>query len=191
MKKDTLDKVRKQRAGVSALVDFWWQTVRQDLAQIAMPPRWTQWVEALWLPLMYWQAQLSRTRGPAQKAQITLVLQAVQEACERHPCTGQLTPKCWRAGNRGQVNMPGPSSGHPLRWKVATALSHRCTTTIAVCPCVATKCGQCCTTSIVAPRTGRHRPHGFSGGRFPISLRACYHRSVRYPCQGNAVRPSR
>ena len=100
MKKDTLDKVRKQLAGVSALGDFWWQTVRQDLAQIAMPPRWTQWVEALLLPLRYWQAQRSRTRGPAQKAQITLVLQAVQEACERHPCTGQLTPEVlagWQA----------------------------------------------------------------------------------------------
>ena len=45
VKKGTLDKVRKQLAGVSALVDFWWQTVRQDLAQMAMTPRWTQWVE--------------------------------------------------------------------------------------------------------------------------------------------------
>jgi hypothetical protein len=29
MKQDTLDKVRKQLAGISALVDFWWQTVHQ------------------------------------------------------------------------------------------------------------------------------------------------------------------
>jgi len=93
VKKDTLDKVRKQLAGVSALVDFWWQTVRQDLAHIAMTPRWTTWVEELLLPLMYWKEQRSRTRGPAQKAQIALVLQAVQEAFERHPCTGQLTPE--------------------------------------------------------------------------------------------------
>ena len=93
VKKGTLDKVRKQLAGVSALVDFWWQTVRHDLAHMAMPPRWTQWVEELLLPLMYWQEQLSRTRCPGQKAQIALVLQAVQEAFERHPCTGQLAPE--------------------------------------------------------------------------------------------------
>jgi len=93
VKKGTLDKVRKQLAGVSALVDFWWQTVRQDLAQMAMTPRWTQWVEALLLPLMYWQEQLSHTRCPAQKAQIAQALQAVQEAFEQHPCTGQLTPE--------------------------------------------------------------------------------------------------
>jgi hypothetical protein len=30
MKKDTLDKVRKQLAGIAALVDVWWQTVRHD-----------------------------------------------------------------------------------------------------------------------------------------------------------------
>jgi hypothetical protein len=93
VKKGTLDKVRRQLAGVSALVDFGWQTVRQDLTQMAMTPRWTQWVEDVLLPLMYWQEQLSHTRCPAQKAQIAQALQAVQEAFEQHPCTGQLTPE--------------------------------------------------------------------------------------------------
>jgi hypothetical protein len=91
MKTGTLDKVRKQLAGVSALVDFWWQTVRQDLQQMAMTPRWQQWVEEVLLPLMYWQAQRSRTRSRSQKAQIAFVLPLVQEAFERHPCTALLT----------------------------------------------------------------------------------------------------
>jgi hypothetical protein len=93
MKKDTLDKVRKQLAGISALVDLWWQTVRQDLTQLAMTPRWTQWSEEWLLPLMYWQEQLHRTRCPGEKAQITLVLQTVEGAFERHPCTQQLKPE--------------------------------------------------------------------------------------------------
>jgi hypothetical protein len=100
MKPATLDKVRKQLAGVSALVDFWWQTVRQDLAQMAMTPTWTQWVEDVLLPLMYWQQRLSRTRCAGQKAQIALVLQTVEEAFERHACTGQLKPEVladWQA----------------------------------------------------------------------------------------------
>ena len=100
MKKDTLDKVRKQLAGISALVDFWWQTVHQDLAQMAMTPKWTQWADELLLPLMYWQEQLRRTRCPGQKAQIALVLQAVEEAFERHPCTRKLTAEVlagWKA----------------------------------------------------------------------------------------------
>jgi len=99
-KKDTLDKVRKQLAGIAALVDFWWQTVHQDLTQMAMPPRWTQWADELLLPLMSWHEQLRRTRCPGQKAQIALVLQAVEEAFARHPCTRQLTAEVlagWQA----------------------------------------------------------------------------------------------
>jgi len=100
MKKDTWDKVRKQLVGISALVDFWWQTVRQDVTQLAMTPRWTQWAEELLLPLMYWHEQRRRTRCPGQKAQIVLVLQAVEEAFERHPCTQKLTAEVlagWKA----------------------------------------------------------------------------------------------
>jgi hypothetical protein len=100
MKQDTLDKVRKQLAGVSALLDVWWQTVRQDLTQLAMTPRWTQWAEDMLLPLMYWHEQLRRMRCPGQKAQIALVLQTVEEAFERHPCTRKLTPELladWKA----------------------------------------------------------------------------------------------
>jgi hypothetical protein len=97
MKKGTLDKVRKQLADVSALVDFWWQTVWHDLEQMALPPRWKQWVDELLLPLMYWQEQLSRTRCPGQKAQMALALQAIQDAFERHPCT--------------QLHIP-----HPFSW---------------------------------------------------------------------------
>jgi len=99
-KTDPLDKVRKQLAGISALVDLWWQTVRQDLTQLAMTPRWTQWAEDVLLPLMYWQEQLRRTRHRGQKAQIALVLQAVEEAFERHACTRQLKPEVlagWQA----------------------------------------------------------------------------------------------
>jgi hypothetical protein len=100
VKQATLAKVRKQLAGIAALVDCWWQTVHQDLTQIAMTPSWTQWVDELLLPLLYWHEQLRRTRCPGHKAQIALVLQAVEEAFERHACTRQLTPEVlagWKA----------------------------------------------------------------------------------------------
>jgi hypothetical protein len=100
MKKEILAKVQRQLAGIAVLVDLWWQTVRQDLTQLAMTPRWTQWTEELLLPLAYWQEQLRRTRHPGHKAQIALVLQAVEEAFARHPCTRKLTPEVlagWKA----------------------------------------------------------------------------------------------
>jgi hypothetical protein len=100
LKRDTLAKVQRQITGISALVDFWWQTVRQDLIQPAMTPRWSQWAQDLLLPLAYWHDQLRRRRPREQKAQIALVLQAVEEAFERHPCTLKLKPEVlagWKA----------------------------------------------------------------------------------------------
>jgi hypothetical protein len=90
LKKKTLEKVRKQLAGVSALVDVWWQGVWQDVTpQMSLTPMWKQWVAELLLPLMYWQEQLSRTRCPRRKAKLLEALQAVQGAFERHLLTEQ------------------------------------------------------------------------------------------------------
>ena len=49
------------------------------------------------MPLQYWQEHLRRMRCANHKAPIALVLQAVEEACERHPCPRQLPPEV-RAG---------------------------------------------------------------------------------------------
>lgn len=103
VKKKALDKVRKQIAGVAALVDVWWQGVWHDLQQGALTPRWTRWVEELLLPLMYWQEQLSRTRCPRRKAKLLQALEAVHDAFHTHPLTEQLAPdvledwKAWAA----------------------------------------------------------------------------------------------
>jgi hypothetical protein len=61
----TLAKGCKQLAGVSALIDDWWQTVWQDLAHMAMTSRWTPGVEVLLLPRVYGQEQRLRMRCPA------------------------------------------------------------------------------------------------------------------------------
>jgi hypothetical protein len=101
VKQKVLDKVRKQLAGLAAVIDGWWQTVRQDVhSQITLTPRWTTWVEAHLLPLMYWQQQVSRARGRRRKAQLAQVLEAVQAAFEAHPLTAQLPPEVlagWKA----------------------------------------------------------------------------------------------
>jgi hypothetical protein len=93
VKKNALDKVRKQLAGVSALVDVWWQRVWQDVQQqVALTPAWTGWIEELLLPLMYGHAHLARTRCSRRKAKLVEALAATQTAFERHPITGQLAP---------------------------------------------------------------------------------------------------
>jgi hypothetical protein len=101
VKQKVLDKVRKQLADLAAVIDVWWQTVRQDVhRQITLTPRWATWVEAHLLPLMYWQDQVSHARGRRRKAQLALVLDAVQAAFEAHPLTAQLPPEVvagWKA----------------------------------------------------------------------------------------------
>ncbi len=73
------------------------------MQQVALTPRWKSWVEALLLPLMYWQEQRSRTRCPRRKAALLQALEAVQGAFESHPITEQLAPdvlaswKVWAA----------------------------------------------------------------------------------------------
>ncbi len=105
-KKKALDKVRKQLAGLAALVDFWWQGVWQDMEQVPLTPRWKRWVEELLLPLMYWQEQRCRTRCPQRRAKLLQALEAVQTAFDRHPITAQLAPKVlenWKAWAAAQA----------------------------------------------------------------------------------------
>ena len=57
-----MTKVRKQLPALAALVDFWWQGVRQDLEHAASFAPWRQWVHECLLPMVYWEHQVARTR---------------------------------------------------------------------------------------------------------------------------------
>jgi hypothetical protein len=92
VKKQALDQVRKQRAGVSARVDFWWQGVGPDFPHVALTPRWTRGVEAVWLPRMSGQERRSRTRCPRRQATLLQALEAVQDALHTPPLTEPLAP---------------------------------------------------------------------------------------------------
>jgi hypothetical protein len=89
---DAMKKVRAQLPGLAALVDFWWQGVRQDLEPCALTPRWHQWVHASLLPMIYWDYQVARTRCRRRKAKMRQALEAVRTAFERHPVTLRLAP---------------------------------------------------------------------------------------------------
>ncbi len=105
-KKKALDKVRRQLAGLAALVDFWWREVWQDMEQLPLTPMWKSWVEELLLPLMYWHEQRGRTRCPKRKAKLLQALKAVQAAFDSHPMTAQLAPEVlesWKAWAAAQA----------------------------------------------------------------------------------------
>ena len=99
-KKKTVDKVRKQLPGLSALVDLWWQRVWHDAQHVFLTPLWQRWVDEHLLPLMYWQHQGSRTRCPRRKAKLFQAWASVHDTFDTHPITAQLAPEVledWQA----------------------------------------------------------------------------------------------
>jgi hypothetical protein len=97
---DAMKKVRKQLPALAALVDFWWQGVRQDLEPFMLSPRWHQWVHAGLLPMVYWDYQVARTRCRRRKAKMRQALEEVRTVFERHPITQRLAPHvlaAWKA----------------------------------------------------------------------------------------------
>jgi len=92
VKKQAVDKVRTQLAGLCAVVDLWWQGVRRDVQHMALTPLWRRWSAEVLLPLLSWQQQAARTRCPRRKAKILQACKALQAECETHPLTQQLAP---------------------------------------------------------------------------------------------------
>jgi Family of unknown function (DUF6399) len=92
VKQHTVDTVRTQLAGVSALVDLWWQTGWHDGEPMALTPRWKPWGDAWLLPLLDWQEPRSRTRCPGPRAKMALALKTMPDAFARHPCTQRRAP---------------------------------------------------------------------------------------------------
>ena len=88
-----ITKVRKQVPALAALVDFWWEGVRQDMAHAAISPRWGQWAAEVLLPLVYWKHQVAHTRCARRKAKIRQALEAMQGAFDHHALTRCLSPQ--------------------------------------------------------------------------------------------------
>jgi hypothetical protein len=101
-----MTKVEKQLPAVAALVDFWWQGVRRDLAYAAVSPSWQQWAQEALLPRRYWEHQVTRTRCARRTAKMQQVLQRVYAEFDAHVLTHRLPPQAledWQAWATQQV----------------------------------------------------------------------------------------
>jgi uncharacterized protein DUF6399/IclR-like helix-turn-helix domain-containing protein len=88
-----ITKVRKQIPALAALVDFWWEGVRRDMAYADISPLWRQWAEEVLLPLVYWEHHVAHTRCARRKAKIRQALEAMQGAFSHHALTQCLPPQ--------------------------------------------------------------------------------------------------
>jgi hypothetical protein len=101
-----LTKVKKQLPAVAALVDFWWQGVRQDLEHAAVSPPWQRWAQEVLLPRRYWEHQVTRTRCAQRKATMQRVLTRVRAEFDAHVITRSLPPRAledWQTWATQQV----------------------------------------------------------------------------------------
>ena len=105
VKKKALDKVRRQLADLSALVDLWWQGCGRMENNITLTPQWTSGIEQVLLPLHYWREAVSRTSCPRRKAKLRQALEAVQTALTRTLSPNSSIPMCLRVGSPGRLNM--------------------------------------------------------------------------------------
>jgi hypothetical protein len=92
-----MTKVRKQLPALAALVDFWWEGVRRDLAHATISPMWQQWAEECLLPLVYWEHQVTHTRCARRKAKLRQALEAIQVAFGHHALTQCRPPQALKA----------------------------------------------------------------------------------------------
>lgn len=83
----SIAKFERQLHDLSAIVDLWWDWVRQSLqAQTCEPPM-DVWVTHQLLPTLYWQHQSVRTTNPTLKASYQMAAQQAQLALLCHPIT--------------------------------------------------------------------------------------------------------
>jgi Family of unknown function (DUF6399) len=87
---DAMEKVYKQLPGLAALVDFWWEGVRQDLEHAAISAPWRQWATESLLPWVYWERQAAHTRCARRKTKIRQAGETARAAFHQHTLTLRL-----------------------------------------------------------------------------------------------------
>jgi hypothetical protein len=85
-------KFMRQIPALAALVDLWWQWLKQDPVLQSAEPSLQHWVLARCLPAVYWQQQLSKTSTAALKVAYQQAFNNAQQQLQRSPMVATLTP---------------------------------------------------------------------------------------------------
>lgn len=85
-------KFERQIPGLAALVDAWWLEVEHRLAPLTLDEPTQSWFQQQLLPVVYWQAQVEKTKTPALKAAYQQAFRQAQAMLLQHPLTATVTP---------------------------------------------------------------------------------------------------
>lgn len=85
-------KFQRQIPALAACVDAWWLGVEHRLAPLALDEPTQRWFQQHLLPVVYWQAQVEKTKTPALKTAYQQAFRQAQAALLQHPLTATVTP---------------------------------------------------------------------------------------------------
>ena len=88
--KDALGKFRRQIEDVASSIDAWWTWTKESLA-VHIGAELRQWLLYVLLPVIYWHAQVQKTRHPELRAVYETALHQAQAAYAAHPVTRTLS----------------------------------------------------------------------------------------------------
>src|SRR5467141_1976877 len=114
-----ITKVRKQIPALAALVDFWWERVRQDMAHADISPLWRQWAEEVLLPLVYWELCTPRCGWPTGRnwghAEVVAILSPAV-GCMRPVSLWCFVPVLWEFGPGSRAALSLVTGCVPIQW---------------------------------------------------------------------------
>jgi len=84
-------KFQRQIPALAASVDAWWLGVEHQVTSLALDEPTQSWFQQQ-LPVVYWQAQVEKTKTPALKTAYQQAFRQAQAALLRHPLTATVTP---------------------------------------------------------------------------------------------------
>ncbi len=93
-------KFTRQIPDLAALVDAWWLWLEQSLPSEALNASLRGWLLERLLPVVYWQAQVDKTRTPGLKNAYQEAFKHAREALLQHPLTAALSAEVfasWQA----------------------------------------------------------------------------------------------
>jgi hypothetical protein len=100
-------KFKRQIPGIAALVDAWWLGVEHRLAPLALDEPTQSWLQQQLLPVVYWQAQVEKTKTPALKAAYQQAFRQAQAALLQHPLTATVTPSAFETYHAWASDLAG------------------------------------------------------------------------------------
>jgi hypothetical protein len=100
-------KFQRQIPGLAASVDAWWLGVEHQVTSLALDEPTQRWFQQQLLPVVYWQAQVEKTKTPDLKTAYQQAFRQAQATLLHHPLTATVTPSAFETYHAWACDLAG------------------------------------------------------------------------------------